>query len=164
MMVEMIHNIKGINYSPILVTLRNNTTLERFTVLITNVTQSPITIQADKILFNLEPITDITTITDIQCQMTNCTSDDGKTTETEDNIKKLTTMTKLEAEQKEEFANLLKQYPNLFTDNDNDSTVVKHKIPLKDDTPFKDRVRRIPPGMFEEVKTKIEEMLKSEVI
>ena len=56
MMVEMIHNIKGINYSPILVTLRNNTTLERFTVTITNVSHSPITIQADKVLFNLEPI------------------------------------------------------------------------------------------------------------
>ena len=89
------------------------------------------------------------------------------TKEPTDNIKKLTAMTKLEAEQKEEFANLLKQYPNLFAHNDNDSghtTVVKHKICLKDETPFKDRVRRIPPGMFEEVKTKIEEMLKSGVI
>ena len=58
-------------------------------------------------------------------------------------------MTKLEAEQKEKFANLLKQYPNLFAHNDNDSghtTVVKHKIPLKDETPFKDR--RIPPGVI----------------
>ena len=167
MMVEMTHNIKGINYSPILVTLRNNTTLERFTVPITNVSQSPITIQADKVLFNLEPITDISSVTDIQCQMTSCTGDNGKTSETEDNIKKLTAMTKLEAEQKEEFANLLKQYPNLFAHNDTDSghtTVVKHKIPLKDDTPFKDRVQRIPPGMFEEVKTKIKEMLKSGVI
>ena len=42
--------------------------------------------------------------------------------------------------------------------------LLKHKIPLKDETPFKDRVRRIPPGMFEEVKTKIKEMLKSGVI
>ena len=143
MMVEMIDNIKGINYSPILVTLRNNTTLERFTVPITNVSQSPITIQADKVLFNLEPITDISSVTDIQCQMTSCPGDNGKTIETEDHIKKLTAMTKLEAEQKEEFANLLKQYPNLFAHNDTDSghtTVVKHKIPLKDDTPFKDRV------------------------
>ena len=59
-------------------------------------------------------------------------------------------MTKLEAEQKEEFAKLLKQYPNLFAHHDNDSghtTVVKHKIPIKDKTCFKDRVR-IPPGMF----------------
>ena len=52
MMVEMTHNIKGVNYSPILVTLRNNTTLERFTIPVTNVSQCPITIQADKILFN----------------------------------------------------------------------------------------------------------------
>ena len=87
-------------------------------------------------------------------------------TKTEDNIKKLTAMTKLEAEQKEEFANLLKQYPKLIA-HDNDSghtTVIKHKISLKDETPFKDRVRRIPPGMFEEVKTRIEEMLKSGII
>ena len=167
MMVEMTHNIKGINYSPILVTLRNNTTLEIFTVLITNESRSPITIQADKVLFSLEPITDISSVTDIQCQMTSCTSEHGKTSETDDHIKKLTAMTTLESEQKKEFANLLKQYPNLFAHNDNDSghtTVAKHKIPLKDDTPFKDRVRRIPPGMFEEVKTKIEEMLKSGVI
>ena len=167
MMVEMTHNIKGVNYSPILVTLKNNTTLERFTVPITNVSQNPITIQADKILFNLEPITDITTVTDIQCQMTTCTGDNGKTIKTEENIKKSTAMTKLESEQKDEFANLLKQYQNLFAHNDNDSshtTIVKYKIPLKDDTPFKERVRRIPPGMFEEVKTKIKEMLKSGVI
>ena len=129
--------------------------------------QHPITIQADMVLFNLEPITDITNVTDIQCQMATCTDDNNMTKETTDNIKKLTAITKLEAEQKEEFANLLKQYPNLFAHNYNDSghtTVVKHKIPLKDETPFKDRVRRIPPGMFEEVKTKIEEMLKSGVI
>ena len=147
--------------------MRNNTTLERFTVPITNESQIPITIHTDKVLFNLEPITDISSVTDIQCQMTSCTSDHGKTSETEDNIKKLTAMTTLESEQKEEFANLLKQYPNLFAHNDNDSghtTVVKHNIPLKDDTPFKERVRRIPLSMFEEVKTKIKEMLKSGVI
>ena len=139
MMVEMTHNIKGINYSPILVTLRNNTTLERFTVPVTNLSQHPITIQADKI-FNLEPITDSTAVLEIQYQMTNCMNGNDKTNKTEDNIKKLTAMTKLEAEQKEEFANLLKQYPNLFPHNDNDSahtTVVKHKIPLKDNTTFK---------------------------
>ena len=90
--------------------------------------------------------------------------DDKDTTkETTDNIKKLIAMTNLEAEHKEEFANLLKKYPNLFAHNDNNSghtTVVKHNIPLKDETPFKDRVRRIPPGMFKEVKIKIKEMLK----
>ena len=60
--------------------------------------QCPITIQADKILFNLEPITDISTVTDIPCQMTKSTDDNDMTEETTDNIKKLTAMTKLEAE------------------------------------------------------------------
>ena len=146
MMVEMTHNIKGINYSPILVTLRNNTTFERFMVPVTNVSQHPITIQADKILFNLEPITDITTVPDIQCQMAKCTDDNNMTKETTDNIKKLTAMTKLEAEEKEEFANLLKQYPNLFAHNDNDSghtTVVTHKMPLKDETPFNSTIAQL---------------------
>ena len=85
MMVEMTHNIKGINYSPILVTLRNNTIFERFTVPVTNVSQLQITIQADKVLFNLEPITDITNVTDIQCQMAKCTDDSNMTKETTDN-------------------------------------------------------------------------------
>ena len=89
MMVEMTHNIKGINYSPILVTLRNNITLERFTVPVTNASQHPITIQADMVLFNLEPITDITNVTDIQCQMAKCTDDNNMTKETTGNIKKI---------------------------------------------------------------------------
>ena len=79
MMVEMTHNIKGIKYSPILVTMRNNTTLEKFTVPVTNVSQHPITIQADMVLFNLEPITDITNVTDIQCQMATCIDDNNMT-------------------------------------------------------------------------------------
>ena len=127
MMVEMTHN-NGVNYSLILVTLRNNTTLERLTDPVTNLSQCLITIQADKILFHLEPITDISTVTDIQSQMTKCTDNNDMTKETTDNIKKMTAMTKLEAEQKEEFANLLKKYPNLFAHN-NDSghtIVVKH--------------------------------------
>ena len=75
--------------------------------------------------------------------MTNCTNETGKTKETEDNIKKLMAMTKLEAEQKEEFANLLKQYPKSFTHNDNDSghTSYKTQDTFKDDIPFKDRVK-----------------------
>ena len=89
MIVEMTHNIKGINYSPILITLRNNTTLERFTVPVTNVSQCPITIQTDKIFFNLEPITDISTVKYIQCQMTKSTDDNDMTKETRDNIKKI---------------------------------------------------------------------------
>ena len=99
--------------------------------------------------------------------MTTCTTEAKVTREVEDNIRKLSAMSKLKDEQKKEFEKLLTQYPNLFTLQDTDvghTSVVKHKIPLKDDTPFKDRVRRTSPGMYKEVKKKIEEMLKSKVI
>ena len=56
--------------------------------------------------------------------MAKCTDDNNMTKETTDNIKKLAAMTKLEAGQKEEFVNLLKQYPNLFA-HDNDSQVTQ---------------------------------------
>ena len=170
MMVEMTENINNLEYSPVLVTLRNNTTLERFSVPITYGlmhNSRPITIQAGKVLFNLEPITDITSARDIQCQMNTCTKEEKVTNEVEENIKKLSAMSKLEDEQKKEFEKLLAQYPNLFAHKDTDvghTSVVKHKIPLKDETPFKDRVQRIPLGMYEEVKKKIEEILKAKVI
>lgn len=42
--------------------------------------------------------------------------------------------------------------------------LVKHTIQLNDDTPFKDRHRRIPQGMYEEVRQHIQEMLDMGVI
>ena len=98
--------------------------------------------------------------------MNTCTKEEIKL-EVEENIKKLSAMSKLEDEQKKEFEKLLSQYPNLFAHKDTDlghTSVVKHKLPLKDETPFKDRVQRIPLGMYEEVKKIIEEMLKAKVI
>ena len=87
--------------------------------------------------------------------------------EKEDLIKKLSAMTKLEGEQRKQFENLLAQYPDLFAQHDSDlghTTLVTHKIPLTDETPIKEKVRRIPHGMFEEVKKQIEVMLKTGVI
>ena len=76
-------------------------------------------------------------------------------------------MTKLEEEQREQFENLLAQYPDLFAQHDNDlghTTLVTHKIPLTEETPIKEKVRRMPHGMFEEVKKQIEVMFKRGVI
>ena len=55
----------------------------------------------------------------------------------------------------------------MFAQHDSDlghTTLVTHKIPLTDETPIKEKVRRIPHGMFEEVKKQIEVMLKTGVI
>ncbi len=37
---------------------------------------------------------------------------------------------------------------------------ITHRINLTDDTPFKERHRRIPPAMFEEVSNHLKEMLE----
>ena len=39
------------------------------------------------------------------------------------------------------------------------TSVVKHTIKVTDPTPFKDRYRMIPPGMFEEVRNHLKEIM-----
>ena len=76
-------------------------------------------------------------------------------------------MTKLEGELRKQFENLLVQYLDLFAQHDNDlshSTLVTHKIPSIDETLIKEKVKQIPHGMFEEVKKKLQAMMKSTVI
>ena len=43
-------------------------------------------------------------------------------------------------------------------------TKVKHSIKLKDDTPFREAYRRIPPAMYEEVRSHLQEMLALDAI
>ena len=56
MMVELNSNVKGIAFTPSVVTLKNNSSLERISLPVTNASNSPVTIQADKVLFSLEPV------------------------------------------------------------------------------------------------------------
>lgn len=54
------------------------------------------------------------------------------------------------------------KYSNLFSKHDLDmgrTNLVKHNIILSDPLPFKERYRRIPPQMYEEVKAHLKEML-----
>ena len=44
------------------------------------------------------------------------------------------------------------------------TNLLKHKIVLEDPTPFKQSYRRIPPGLYEEVRQHIKEMLDANVI
>ena len=164
-MVELESDVKGIAFTPAVISLRNNSSLERISLPVTNTSNSPVTIQADKVLFSLQPIQNIKEGHNVQCQSATCSTQADK--EKDDLVKKLSAMTKLEGEQKKQFENLLAQYPDLFAHHDNDlghTTLVTHKIPLVDETPIKEKVRRIPHGMFEEVRKQIEQMLITGVI
>ena len=57
---------------------------------------------------------------------------------------------------------MIKRNANIFSKNDMDmgrTNLVKHRIELTDPIPFKESYRRIPPQMYDEVKTHIQEML-----
>ena len=66
-----------------------------------------------------------------------------------------------ESEQKQARELLLK-WEHLFACNDLDlgkTALIKHKIRLTDQTPFKERYRHIPPHMYDDMRTHIQEML-----
>ena len=66
-----------------------------------------------------------------------------------------------ESEQKQARELLLK-WEHLFACNDLDlgkTALIKHKIRLTDQTPFKERYRHIPPHMYNDVRAHIQEML-----
>ena len=57
---------------------------------------------------------------------------------------------------------LLLKWEHLFVHSNLDlgkTALIKHKIRLTDQTPFKERYRRIPPHMYEDVRAHIQEML-----
>ena len=63
--------------------------------------------------------------------------------------------------------NFIMSYQDIFSKDDTDvghTTMVKHKIELLDERPFKQRYRRIPQSMFQEVKSHIHQMLRTGII
>ena len=99
MIVEM-KKIPGLQYTPMLVSLKNDTS-EKFTIPVKNVSKEPIIIIADKDLFMLEPVIDV------QCQVTTTS---GVSPENKKVIKE----TELSQVHKKEFEELLSRYPNLL--------------------------------------------------
>ena len=62
----------------------------------------------------------------------------------------------------QEAQDLIYEYACIFSQNDLDlgkTSIVKHSIKVNDPIPFKEQYRCIPPGMYDEVKVYIQEML-----
>ena len=66
-------------------------------------------------------------------------------------------------DQQQAAKNLLCEYSGIFSKNYLDlgkCSILKHDIKLTDHQPFKERYRRIPPHLFEEVKQHLQEMVE----
>lgn len=70
-------------------------------------------------------------------------------------------------QQKEEVWKLLREYNDIFSEGETDIghfTDVKHQINLSDESPFKQRYRRISPSMIDEVRLHIEQLLSAGIV
>ena len=73
----------------------------------------------------------------------------------------------LDDEQQKKVNILFTEFESLFSKGDDDfgyCPSVEHRIELTDETPFKQRFRRIPPSMLDEVRQHIEQQLAAGII
>ena len=66
-------------------------------------------------------------------------------------------------DQQEQANTLLSKWSDIFSKGPTDlgkAGIVRHEINLTNETPFKDPYRRIPPGLYEEVRLHLKEMLE----
>ena len=126
---------------------------------IENITTRTVQIPPKAILCELQPVkieTDHSTITCSSMQTNNSVLDQVKL--------EGDTLTLAEFERAEQ---LLKRYEDVFSQSDTDighTDIVRHRIDLHDNTPFKQRPRRIPPALFSEVKEHLKQLLDGGII
>ena len=73
----------------------------------------------------------------------------------------------LTPDQLEKGKRLIHRYKDIFSMSDTDigyTSLVKHRIDLTDNTPFKQRHRRIPPSMLDEVRSHLQQLLSAGII
>ena len=121
---------------------------------ISNVTTRTITVSPNAILCELQPVS----VADI----------DMPDVDDHDVLYDVTLPTDtLDKEQLEKGKQLLSRFRDVFSTSDTDighTDAVRHRIDLTDDTPFKQRHRRIPPAMFEEVRNHLQQLLTAGII
>ena len=127
---------------------------------LTNISTRTVAVSPNAILCELHPVT-IENIErfeeEKQPDVNSLFTEEGVTICTED----------LTPEQIDKGKQLIGKYRDIMSKDDTDigtTTVVKHRIKLVDETPFKQKHRRIPPAMYEEVRNHVHQLLASGVI
>ena len=126
-------------------------------VQIANVTMSTFNIPPKAMLCELQPVS-----VDMTYQMS--TTDN----QSETIFDRITVETEgLSESEMQDITQLLNKHTDIFSTGETDighCTFVKHMINLTDDTPFKQRHRRIPPTMIDEVRSHIEQLAANGII
>ena len=126
-------------------------------VQITNVTTSTFNIPPRAIICELQPVAVDVTYQVSGSEKSNETMTDTMNIETDG----------LTNDELKSIKELLKNHEDIFSTGETDighCTFVKHEINLTDNRPFKQRHRRIPPAMIDEVRAHIEQLASSGII
>ncbi|XP_062606710.1 uncharacterized protein LOC134268467 [Saccostrea cucullata] len=128
-------------------------------VYMSNITTRTVTILPKEILCEIQPVTE----TDLEPPVTKTEGD------LEQDVLNLITMDEenLSPDEIEEGKQLIESYRDIFSRSDTDvgqARNVYHKIELEDDRNFKQRYRRIPPAMINEVREHLKLLLRSGII
>ena len=144
---------------PRVVNLKQAGSYSKFSVRVCNITAKPITLFPKNKICQLSEVSVIDNLASglSSPQTSNSPSDLGVKINTET----------LTAEQSLRVQQVLGKWKHVFSTGPNDigcTDTLKHKIILEDPKPFKQPYRKIPPGMYEEVRQHIKDMLEAGVI
>ena len=160
---EGLEQNQHMNICPRVVNVRPGNNFSRIPVRICNMTARPINILPKSLLCNLQEIEVVRKIDPYEGNGQNPVKvepslEDLEITVPQDN---------LSPAQQGEVKDFLGQWKHIFSKDPTDlgcTNLVEHEIELEDPTPFKQPYRRIPPGMFEEVREHLKEMLDAGAI
>jgi len=159
------HCSSRVNICPRIVTLDKPGSTARVPVRLFNLSAKPISIPAKANICDLREVKvlrdafqDEETDDTAEVKQQKATSEDNsKPSEIDLENANLTTA------QKEEVQSFLDRWQHIFSKDLTDlgkADIVEHEIHLSDDKPFKEAPRHIPPGLFNEVKEHLKEMLE----
>ncbi len=148
----------GVEVTP--TALRCSKGIDLIKVEVTNMLETPIVIQPSAVIAELQKVSTVPEPRD---------KDRDKGSGTEQGFLDTFDLkgTGLSRRQVQEAHKLLLQYRDVFSEGEFDigcTTTVKHRIDLTDTTPFKQRHRRIPPNMYEEVREHLRQLQEAGII
>ncbi|PVD22603.1 hypothetical protein C0Q70_18421 [Pomacea canaliculata] len=123
---------------------------------VANVTTKTVVLPSRTVIGELLPVTRV------QCGSAVCMTEAAPSC-----VDSVTISPHLTVEQQSRIRDLISGRPESFSTGETDFghvTQVKHEIQLTNDTPFKERHRRIPPGMYEQVREHLQLLLDSGII
>ena len=146
-----------IDVTPTVIQYNNRKNTEML-VNLSNLTTNTVVISPKAILCELQPV---------KIDRSSCEDNKEKHQTSENILEEIHIETNLPEDQEAQIKELIMKHKDIFSKDDTDIGLcegVKHRIDLLDETPFKQRHRRIPPHMIDELRDHLEQLLASGVI